>query len=778
MPFLFSRRVRLSGCAKRFALPLRGVKLIKNELKAIAPIKIECLAKEIRECIESIRNYIQIDQQEILLMAVTDISNFSNPSPEGDILFYKQDDFPSRPVEYLQSLIASTNNVIRLHVTDEDINRIAHQYLHDQEMLFEKATQYLMYRDLALGDDSETSCLVFEAQMMHMVRGDRYRFLQIDYIRPLVLVHDGEFQKLFGISANAVIDGYERLEKALSNGRLEGLTALRRLFEKAGSADEADFSKILEEDLQAAEEASLEAFSVHHFNVERITNWPKAFMDTLSFAPGEACFFEEGEMQYWPIVTLPIVDRPFIKLNGEIYCFDYYSLTDNFYRAVQKAILRLDPGYSEQWQQKQKEASESMVESVFKEMLPGCISYADNCYGSKKHRNENDLLVIYRDALLVVEVKAGRFTDAPPVSDFDSHIKRYKELIQKSNSQCAHMRDYIRDSGAELVLYDQRMQPKATLDISNINSIFCLSVTIENINTYAARAEKLGFLNLREGVSCIAIDDLMTYREYFDNPLEFLHFLKQREIASLNERIALNDEFDHLGMYIAHNCYSLEVDSIPEGGTLYMAGYREELDNYFERVDTPLPQLEKPRQNMPKRFREIIDVLLKSNNSQAVSISAYLLGFSSDARQELSDGIDTTLKRQASTGRQYAVSFSGKGDSIRMTYFVFQDELHDAQTDQEMFDHAASFLLANGEKERMMLSFRFDVNYALQSVSARSICIDQIPPSRIDELRSLGEQMGAFRVAKYRREHGKIGRNQPCPCGSGRKYKRCHGQNN
>ena len=65
---------------------LRGASLIKNELKAIAPTKMECLAKEIREGIESIRNYIQIDQQEILLMAVTDISNYSNPSPEGDIL--------------------------------------------------------------------------------------------------------------------------------------------------------------------------------------------------------------------------------------------------------------------------------------------------------------------------------------------------------------------------------------------------------------------------------------------------------------------------------------------------------------------------------------------------------------------------------------------------------------------------------------------------------------------------------------------------------------------
>ncbi|MCZ6789961.1 MAG: SEC-C metal-binding domain-containing protein [Chloroflexi bacterium] len=26
------------------------------------------------------------------------------------------------------------------------------------------------------------------------------------------------------------------------------------------------------------------------------------------------------------------------------------------------------------------------------------------------------------------------------------------------------------------------------------------------------------------------------------------------------------------------------------------------------------------------------------------------------------------------------------------------------------------------------------------------------------------------------RQHGKIGRNERCPCGSGRKFKRCHGQ--
>src|SRR6185503_9686744 len=31
-------------------------------------------------------------------------------------------------------------------------------------------------------------------------------------------------------------------------------------------------------------------------------------------------------------------------------------------------------------------------------------------------------------------------------------------------------------------------------------------------------------------------------------------------------------------------------------------------------------------------------------------------------------------------------------------------------------------------------------------------------------------------VKTIRREEPKVGRNDPCPCGSGKKYKKCHGQ--
>ena len=35
---------------------------------------------------------------------------------------------------------------------------------------------------------------------------------------------------------------------------------------------------------------------------------------------------------------------------------------------------------------------------------------------------------------------------------------------------------------------------------------------------------------------------------------------------------------------------------------------------------------------------------------------------------------------------------------------------------------------------------------------------------------------GAAKAETFVREERKVGRNEPCPCGSGKKYKQCHGQ--
>jgi preprotein translocase subunit SecA len=52
--------------------------------------------------------------------------------------------------------------------------------------------------------------------------------------------------------------------------------------------------------------------------------------------------------------------------------------------------------------------------------------------------------------------------------------------------------------------------------------------------------------------------------------------------------------------------------------------------------------------------------------------------------------------------------------------------------------------------------------------------IQQAAPQRV--VMSHGDQTETPAAEPVKRDAEKVGRNDPCPCGSGKKYKRCHGK--
>jgi preprotein translocase SecA subunit len=77
-------------------------------------------------------------------------------------------------------------------------------------------------------------------------------------------------------------------------------------------------------------------------------------------------------------------------------------------------------------------------------------------------------------------------------------------------------------------------------------------------------------------------------------------------------------------------------------------------------------------------------------------------------------------------------------------------------------------------KEEDVVQKLFTVELARESV-AREIEIEQPRPQRM--VLSRGDDALAARPAgPVKRDTEKVGRNDPCPCGSGKKYKRCHGK--
>jgi preprotein translocase subunit SecA len=68
----------------------------------------------------------------------------------------------------------------------------------------------------------------------------------------------------------------------------------------------------------------------------------------------------------------------------------------------------------------------------------------------------------------------------------------------------------------------------------------------------------------------------------------------------------------------------------------------------------------------------------------------------------------------------------------------------------------------------------FTVEVARETV-AQELEVQQPRPQRM-VLSHGAENVEARRAGPMKREGEKVGRNDPCPCGSGKKYKRCHGK--
>jgi preprotein translocase subunit SecA len=87
------------------------------------------------------------------------------------------------------------------------------------------------------------------------------------------------------------------------------------------------------------------------------------------------------------------------------------------------------------------------------------------------------------------------------------------------------------------------------------------------------------------------------------------------------------------------------------------------------------------------------------------------------------------------------------------------------------------------EINRNVVSFLFKGNIATpdaQNVKtnqeAQRTNLDNLQTSRNEAPDQNGAENQERRVAEPVRAQPKVGRNEPCPCGSGKKYKACHGK--
>lgn len=755
---------------------------------------------EIDEKVLSIANMVRsLPSDELMKRAYWEMA-LHHLNVKSEMMIGEEAALSLRMVDYLQSVIASVepSKSLQQSLTDDDwqqlielVTDLFSQLNHEYQICrsaFDRKTNPNYNRDL---DE-----YYFKAQLYWCnIRGDRYLVHQLPFFRSVLLPHDEILKELFGVTSETLLNAIYALQNSLTFGldtlmndlsKLQQITTheLRKNIKGMTSASEADLRIIMSQVIERKcmgewrDQILGKLFGLDLFDVQKITNLPRVLLDELSWSAGQDLdFFAEGDYKGWPLRVWPIFKRPFLKIGDGYYCFELYSFFDNFYRAFQRLILRKKPGYLPEWNAKQKTLSEDLPCILFERLLPGAQIYRSVYYrwhtahGQRKQWCEADALVLFEDHIFILEVKAGAFTYTPPASDFSAYIESLKNLIMKPARQGRRFLEYLQSSD-EVPVFDSNHDFIAKISKATFEHITICAITLDPFTELAARVEHLSKIGIEVGehpVWAISIDDLMAYADVFKSPLTFLHYVQQRMLAFRTKLIDVEDELDHLGLYLKHNAYSNYAEKLSAEGRVKWSGYRYAIDKFFTKK-LSYPYFESPLwQKMPARFREIIECLSSSDRIGRRKVSSLLLDCSGEWKNKITSSIDDILERQSLS--RLAKPFSTYGD-VKITLFCWQEGI--LRRDHNLArDHTRSAMLITNDTWRLLLELFFDEAGVLNNVDFEFFKVEDISEQELPELKAKADALRISRFKSAKKVSGKIGRNALCPCGSGKKYKKC-----
>lgn len=703
-----------------------------------------------------------------------------------------------RMVDYVQSLVASCApaQTQKTEVSEEDWKKL--ESLVDRVFSRLNSQYFVTATAKRRRDEPDISPALEEFQFQSQfywanVKGSQYHNHQVQALRELLLPQSSIIQAMYGITSDALCNELAKLLHAQTFGINDAVGAMRDFHAKSMSALEADTAANMLEGtnpqdilqntierhgLRADGDRAMGLFlGFDLLDVEKNASLPDSFLRDFSWAPGEDReFFADGKFRGWPLRVWPTFKRPFLRLGVRYYCFDASTLFDHLYRQIEKRAFALGEIEKQKWIESRKQITEELPFSYLERILSGSLVIKGAYYkfsedGKASRWFEVDGLITFDDHLFIVEVKSGSFTYTSPTTDAEAHINSLKNLVAKPAEQGSRFLSYLR-STSEVPLFDDKKSEIGRLRHSDYRVVTVCAVTLDPFTEIAAQSQKLLSIGVAVGaepVWSMSIDDIRVYADIFENPFEFLHFVEQRNRALGSTLLELDDELDHLGLYLKHNHYEQHAQELIDGqkGRLRFTGYRVDVDKFFSAKMQDASAPNPLRQEMPVALIDLLDHLRDNPRQGAARLTSCLLDLAGDWRYNLFGPLKETLKK--AEGRSVG-PMSTLGE-VRITLQPWLG-IMDSESEERLLDHTKAMLVLNDEADRLLLVLHYDSALVLQDASWRWVSRDEISTAELPRLRQLAEDLRLRRLAKASAA-SKIGRNDPCPCGSGKKYKKC-----
>lgn len=725
---------------------------------------------------------------------------------QGAALAESTDDAPYDTLNETQFLLEYVHAVLASDLAPTDVRfdelrcselvKLSRQ-LREQAMIFAIASS-TDKKDGFFGPD--TSDIEFRAKSAWVIlRGNRYQVLEGEFYRYVLTPHDDVLQEVYGVSATEIGLGFQNMADATRSGLADAISEMIKQFE-AAQTFAIQHQKTLEEVMPAwvatnetqSKSAGLamdDMFRGGIANVSRHTKLPQQLLADLAYQRGEETeFFASGDFAGTPFRTLPARKKPLIKLGDDYYAVDPCFTRDAGYRAILFNLLQRKPDYKKTFEDRQKIMSEGAFPEILAAQLPEAKVYQEVYYKDPvtKQWSENDTLILLDDVLYLVEAKAGAAaTIASPALDFKRHIQSVQDLVIKAYKQCERFFNYL-NSADEVPIYhliDGKYKECSRLRRADYRVLIPIGLTVESFSPFSAYCKELPqvepLLGQHSFIS-LSIDDLFVLKRFLPTPGELAHYMEVRQSVAGIRRAHLFDEFDHLGAYIKRNRFDQDIrNQLDNGNTdmLVWDGMSDIIDKSFDGEDWQTRAI--PAQEFPDEILKLLKALDTTRAPGWLLVESYIRNYGEEGRKDLA----IMLSDRAKTLEKYPARYFVLADDRAPLFIWMQNARHGIEW-KKVSDKASAVAIFSGNHN--VIGLLVEVNARGIYSKAQHFKV-HFPSEKNDENAHIfddAQQMNRADkavppqksvVATEQMIGKRVGRNEPCPCGNGRKYKKCHG---
>jgi len=633
-----------------------------------------------------------------------------------------------------------------------------------------------------------------------LLRGNRYQVLEGEFYRYVLAPHDDVLKEVYGIGAEEISIGFQAMADAARSGHADAIMEMMKQFDAVQTFAGAE-SKALEEVMETwvadnAEQAKSAGLALDDMfrggvaNVSRHTNLPSALLADLAYQRGEETeFFAPGDRAGTPYRTLPARKKPLVQLGSDYYAIDPCFTRDAGYRALLFNLLQRKPDYKVDFNERQKVMSEAAFADILNAQLPSAKVFQEVYYKDPESRqwSENDTLILIEDVLFLVEAKAGAAaTIASPALDFGRHAQSVQDLVIKAYKQCERFFNYL-NSADEVSLYnlvDGKYVECARIRRADYRVMVPIGLTVESFSPFSAFCKELPqvepLLGKHAFVS-LSIDDLFVLKRLLPTPGEFAHYMEVRQTVAGLRGAHLFDEVDHLGAYLKKNRFDADMADQLKDNKVSMViwdGMSHDVDRSFEGEDWESGPF--PTQRFPQEVLKLLGALDARRASGWLAAESYIRNLGEEGRSDLAKMLAQLRKSLSEHPARYFLYGSDT------PFFIWLQRAGDKIDWPKVHDKAsaAALLTPSVDVTGIMIkansggTYEAAYTFEITRLSSRTdhnahIYADAKRMEKRAESYAQPPAAHSQKIPPLRREPG---RNNPCPCGSGLKYKKCHGR--